>query len=155
MCISCSAHAGQPEVCMLVGMLSFMVTATLICWNLLSKRHVHVHVYELYVVIQNWLLVHQQIHVLMRDEKEGRKKQARSNKQQQGNTAHPSTCHTCTLYMLLYMFQEFSNLSGFMRTLGTDYITDTIASERTVELHSHLCSILHTCTERQGLILLE
>ena len=30
------------------------------------------------------------IHVLMRDEKEGRKKQARSNKQtRQSNTAHP------------------------------------------------------------------
>ena len=88
MCSSCSAQSGQPEVCMLVGMLSFMVTATLICWNLLSKRHVHVHVYELYVVIQNWLLVHQQIHVLMRDEKEGRKKQARSNKQQGKATQH-------------------------------------------------------------------
>ena len=34
----------------------------------------------------------QSIHVLMRDEKEGRKKQARSNKQtRQSNTAHCST----------------------------------------------------------------
>ena len=47
------------------------------------------------------------VHVLMRDEKEGRKKQARSNKQQlrQSNTAHPRNNivyrHTCT--MTLYI----------------------------------------------------
>ena len=35
-----------------------------------------------------------QCHVLMRDEKEGRKKQARSNKQtRQSNTAHPRQSH--------------------------------------------------------------
>ena len=33
-------------------------------------------------------------HVLMRDEKEGRKKQARSNEQtRQSNTAHPTPIH--------------------------------------------------------------
>ena len=38
---------------------------------------------------------HVHVHVLMRDEKEGRKKQARSNKQQGklSNTAHPRQSH--------------------------------------------------------------
>ena len=45
----------------------------------------NIHVYNLYYM---HMYIH--VHVLMRDEKEERKKQARSNKQtMQSNTAHP------------------------------------------------------------------
>ena len=41
------------------------------------------------------------VHVLMRDEKEGRKKQARSNKQQGKATQHTQSSH---LYMYIHAY---------------------------------------------------
>ena len=52
------------------------------------------------------------VHVLMRDEKEGRKKQARSNKQQGKATQHTQVSVTCTLYCL-------SSLS-FLKSVGSN-----------------------------------
>ena len=51
-----------------------------------SYIHVHVHEYYIFTIVH----VHMYVHVLMRDEKKGRKKQARSYKQttRHGNTAH-------------------------------------------------------------------
>ena len=47
-------------------------------------------VHHVYNMTDAYMYIHVCIHVLMRDEKEGRKKQARSNKQtRQSNTAHP------------------------------------------------------------------
>ena len=54
---------------------------------------VHVHTVYMYIGEDDVYMIQciMHIHVLMRDEKDGRKKQARSNKQQlrQSNTAHP------------------------------------------------------------------
>ena len=53
---------------------------------LLLREYIHVHVHEK----EEERSVHVHVHCIMRDEKEERKKQARSNKQtRQSNTAHP------------------------------------------------------------------
>ena len=59
------------------------------------------------------MYIHVHVHVLMRDETDARKKQARSNKQQttrQSNTAHPS------MYMCIYMYY-LASLSSVMYTV--------------------------------------
>ena len=58
--------------------------------NVQHYMHSYIHVHEYYIFTIVHVHVHMYLHVLMRDEKEERKKQARSNKQtRQGNTAHP------------------------------------------------------------------
>ena len=85
----------------------------------------YIHVVYLHVVYVHVVYVH----VIMRDEKEGRKKQARSNEQTRlSNTAHPrqslfkknkkqaasggirthNTLHSCTYYTLLYAYTVYT-----------------------------------------------
>ena len=83
--------------------------------RILLHRQVHVHVY---IHVELHVHVHVHVHVLMRDEKEGRMKQARSNKQtRQSNTAHPRqslflrkmSClrwDSCTLYSITRQVSE-------------------------------------------------
>ena len=55
-----------------------------------------------YNLLYNIYMYHRDIHVLMRDEKEGRKKQARSYKQQSKATQHTCTCmyvHCSSAYL--------------------------------------------------------
>ena len=62
--------------------------------------HVHVHVH-----------VHAHAHVLMRDEREGRKKQARSNKQQGKATQHTQIHVHVYPYLFIVMNLWFGSLS--------------------------------------------
>ena len=68
------------QTCTCTLLASFFLPSHLSLKNMYSYMYnLHIHVHIIY------------IHVLMRDERKGRKKQARSNKQQlrQSNTAHP------------------------------------------------------------------
>ena len=71
------------------------------------------------------------IHVLMRDEKEERKKQARSNKQtRQSNTAH--TCTYIGIIMYMQLCKNPPKTSNYSRSYGKFPFRSVCIARRTV-----------------------
>ena len=105
-----------------------------------------------------------QVHVLMKDEKEGRKKQARSNKQtRQSNTAHPrqslflgkNELHVPQVglnprHSILQTEHSTIELPRQLSWLGPNLTSHNKPDERAylhVQVHVHVHNTrLHTCT---------
>ena len=99
--------------------------------NMDQRLHVHVHAC---------------IHILMRDEKEGRKKQARSNKQQGKATQHMDPhIHLMGQY-ITYIIIQYNNTCVYKVQNMTMRDGNVTACTCTCTCSCMLCHQCHTCT---------